>query len=469
MARHSHAEASRKSRRPSTAPSAASASGRSSQRLLGAITQLAIDGAYTNVTVGQVVARAGVSRATFYEHFEDKEECFVAALAPIRGQLLAGIRRSVASDRPERAIFRVVHGLLAFAQRRPGMARLLMSDSLMGGRRLRDARDGFVNDTARIIDEAHGRLPAGAMVADLPPSLICGATCRLLGARLRGSQPLSVDDLAEELLGWIAAYEMPLSRHRWCAVAALPSPDRSPFLPPSGMLRAPPALAPGGSRAREGALVENHWLRIVFATVEVIGRDGYTNATVAQITQTAGVDSRAFYRLFDGKQQALAAAGELLFRNAMAVGAGAFVGGEDWPEHVWEAARAVAQYAEQNPTLTYVSLVESFAGGARAARRVEDLTRAFTIFLQEGSWHPDGRGEQSERRPSEVALEATVAAVSELAYRHPRGDSEATLSRLLAPAVFISLAPFLGVGAASDFVCRKALHGDERPPLASAA
>jgi AcrR family transcriptional regulator len=456
MARHSHAEASRKSLRVSTAPATASASGRSSQRLLAAITQLAIDGAYTNVTVGQIVARAGMSRATFYEYFADKEGCFAAALAPIRGQLLAGIRRSVASDRPERAIFRVTHGLLTFAHQRPGTARLLMSDSLMGGSRLRNVRDGFVDDMARIIEEAHSRLPAGAVVADLPPSLICGVTCRLLGARLRGGQPLQPGDLAEELLGWIAAYEIPLAHHRWVAVTALPSPARSPFLPPSE-LRAPVALAPGSQRARAGALVENHWLRIVFATVEVIGRDGYTNATIAQIIQTAGVDSRAFYRLFDGKQQALAAASELLFRNAMAVAAGAFVAGEDWPEHVWEAARAVAQYAEQNPTLTNVSLVESLAGGAHAAGRVEDFTRAFTIFLQEGSSHPDDRPERSEHGPSEVALEAIGAAVFELAYRHPREDPEATLSRLLAPAVFISLAPFLGVDAAGDFVCRKAL------------
>jgi hypothetical protein len=88
--------------------------------------------------------------------------------------------------------------------------------------------------------------------------------------------------------------------------------------------------------------------------------------------------------------------------------------------------------------------------------------RAFTIFLQEGSSHPDSRLEQSD-----VAMEAIGAAVFELAYRQPREDSEATLSRLLAPVVFISLAPFLGVDAAGDFVCRKAFH--ERPPLTSAA
>jgi AcrR family transcriptional regulator len=34
---------------------------------------------YANAAVADVIARAGVSRRTFYEHFENKEECFLAA------------------------------------------------------------------------------------------------------------------------------------------------------------------------------------------------------------------------------------------------------------------------------------------------------------------------------------------------------------------------------------------------------
>jgi AcrR family transcriptional regulator len=470
MVRGAPAEVFPTARRSAMVPSTASAGARSSQRrrLLSAITQLAIDEQYTNVTVGQIVAAAGVSRATFYGHFLDREECFAAALVPIRAQVLAGIRRSVVSDRPERAVFRSTHGLLAFARSRPGMARLLMSDSMTGGGRLRAARDGFVDDIARIIEEAHGRLPAGAVVADLPPGLICGVVCRMLATRLRSGGRLSAGGTLEDLFGWIAAYELPLSGHRWHAFTELPSPSRSPFLPPSE-LHAPLASALDGARAPEGALIENQWLRIVFATVEVIGRDGYASSTVTQIAETAGVDSRAFYRLFAGKREALAAAGELLFRNAMAVAAGAFVAGADWPEHVWEAARAVAQYAEQHATLTYVSLVESLAGGSSAIGRVEDLTRAFTIFLQEGTSHPGVRAARSDPGSSELALEAICASVSELVYRYPREDPKARLSSLLAPAVFIALAPFLGADEAGEFVCRQGSQEHEHPQLTSVA
>ena len=52
------------------------------QRLLAAITHLAIADGYSNVTVGHIIAAAGVSRPTFYECFGDREECFAAAVAP---------------------------------------------------------------------------------------------------------------------------------------------------------------------------------------------------------------------------------------------------------------------------------------------------------------------------------------------------------------------------------------------------
>src|SRR3954462_11667560 len=46
---------------------------------------------YAAATVGDVVAGAGVSRKTFYEHFRDKEECFLAAFDAGVDALLAAI------------------------------------------------------------------------------------------------------------------------------------------------------------------------------------------------------------------------------------------------------------------------------------------------------------------------------------------------------------------------------------------
>jgi AcrR family transcriptional regulator len=48
-------------------------------RLICAITDAVAERGYTATTVADVTERAGVSRKTFYEHFQDKEDCFLAA------------------------------------------------------------------------------------------------------------------------------------------------------------------------------------------------------------------------------------------------------------------------------------------------------------------------------------------------------------------------------------------------------
>jgi AcrR family transcriptional regulator len=48
-------------------------------RMLEAVVRAVADRGYARVTVADVVGLAGVSRRTFYEHFEDKQECFLAA------------------------------------------------------------------------------------------------------------------------------------------------------------------------------------------------------------------------------------------------------------------------------------------------------------------------------------------------------------------------------------------------------
>jgi AcrR family transcriptional regulator len=48
-------------------------------RLLAAMAEVAAEKGYSAVAVADVIAPAGVSRKTFYEHFDNKEQCFLAA------------------------------------------------------------------------------------------------------------------------------------------------------------------------------------------------------------------------------------------------------------------------------------------------------------------------------------------------------------------------------------------------------
>lgn len=49
------------------------------ERLLAATTELSEEVGYEAMTVSAIIARAGVSRYTFYEFFDDREDAFVAS------------------------------------------------------------------------------------------------------------------------------------------------------------------------------------------------------------------------------------------------------------------------------------------------------------------------------------------------------------------------------------------------------
>ena len=61
------------------------------ERLLAAMIGAATELGYNTLTVQNVLDRAGISRPTFYEQFEDKEDCFLAAFDAAAGRMRARI------------------------------------------------------------------------------------------------------------------------------------------------------------------------------------------------------------------------------------------------------------------------------------------------------------------------------------------------------------------------------------------
>lgn len=418
------------------------------ERLLAAVEELCARAPLDAVTVGDIVGRAGVSRPTFYEYFTDKEDCFLAALVPVRTQLLREVTAAVAAGPPRFAAVAATRALLAFATAEPRDARLLLGDTLAGGRRLLDARDEVIAQLARPVEDAFERVRPSTAIPDFAPGLLLGVTCRLLAVRLSAGQPCP-PQLLGELLDWLATYEMPAGEHRWRAPEGLRASEE-PVPGAIVALRPPPALAPGRPRIAREAVSENHWLRIVLATADVVAANGYAASTVAQITRQAGLDARAFYRLFASKELALAAARELMFRHVMAATAGAFASGESWPARIRSACRALTHWLECNPALAYVSIVEGHAGGRVAMGRLHELVSAFTIFLQEGYRHEPG-----DEQPPGLALEAAVTSVFELCYAQGRKRQGNAPSAEAERVVFICLAPFLGAVEANIFLQRQ--------------
>ena len=64
------------------------------QRILRAVVEVASGTGYGGFTVREVIEHAGVSRRTFYEHFENKEQAFLAAYELVVSRLAVEVSAS---------------------------------------------------------------------------------------------------------------------------------------------------------------------------------------------------------------------------------------------------------------------------------------------------------------------------------------------------------------------------------------
>jgi len=98
------------------------------QRLLRSAIAVVSESGYQQVTVAHIVRRARVSRGAFYEHFANKEECFLAATGEGRELMLArsvSEARALPAGAAEEDLLRAaIRGFLAFLRDEPAFARV---------------------------------------------------------------------------------------------------------------------------------------------------------------------------------------------------------------------------------------------------------------------------------------------------------------------------------------------------------
>jgi len=66
------------------------------ERMVEAMIGVVAEKGYTDATVADIISTAGVSRATFYEQFADKEDCFIAAYGAVMERMLTFVAEGFA-------------------------------------------------------------------------------------------------------------------------------------------------------------------------------------------------------------------------------------------------------------------------------------------------------------------------------------------------------------------------------------
>jgi AcrR family transcriptional regulator len=139
-------------------------------RMLAAMAEAVARKTYAGTTVADVVAGAGVSRKTFYEHFRDKEECFLAAFDAGVDLLLDAI--AAATPEPDDdtwlGLMRArAHAYLDTLASQPAFARTFLIEVFAAGPRALDRRAEVLRRFAQLFRDLH--VDARRQFPDLPP------------------------------------------------------------------------------------------------------------------------------------------------------------------------------------------------------------------------------------------------------------------------------------------------------------
>jgi AcrR family transcriptional regulator len=155
------------------------------ERMLGAMADAVQHKGYARTAVADVVAGAGVSRETFYQHFDDKEDCFLAAyergVEAVRDAMAAAL-----ADPPAEPLQRYDRALGAYLELLAAegpTARVFLVDVYAAGPRALGRR--------REVQESFVALVAGIFGADTPDDRFA---CEALVAALSAMVTVRVAD-----------------------------------------------------------------------------------------------------------------------------------------------------------------------------------------------------------------------------------------------------------------------------------
>jgi len=173
-------------------------------RLLDAMAEAIAEHGYGATTIAHVVSRAGVSRKTFYEHFADKQDCFLAmydiGIAFVLGRIVEEL------DEQGDARDRIVVGLKTFLSvlsDEPAFCRAIVLEVQTAGpeglSRRRAVLKVFSDRYLEVNRQARATDPGIAPLSDDIALGLVGAILELVATRVEDGRTSELAELTEPL------------------------------------------------------------------------------------------------------------------------------------------------------------------------------------------------------------------------------------------------------------------------------
>jgi AcrR family transcriptional regulator len=419
---------------------------------MNAMAEAIARGGYTATTVSDVIERAGVSRKAFYQHFANKQACFLATYDTLVEEGLERVARAYrgANDLPDSA----GSGLQALFERaveNPGALRLILIEIGAVGpagvarrERLGAAYEQLLR-TNLGLPQGSGTIPNPILRA------IAGGLGKVLYAHVQSGKQSELRSLIPDLVDWTTSYyPVPL------AMMALKDPG--PSRPSAGFVggRAPGTLAPGSTSSGRRGLVRrepsmsrsfvahSQRERILDATANLSSARGYAAFTVDDIAEQAAVSLKAFYEHYADKEDAFLVAYEAGHAKGLAIVERAYAAAPDWRTGVRAAIAALFDFLASEPSFAHMALVDALIATPQTADRANRGMTAYAPLLMPGL-----EESSAEKRPPEVTIEAITGGIFELCFSYALQRRISELSELVPRATYFALAPFIGTEEAA--------------------
>jgi AcrR family transcriptional regulator len=418
------------------------------ERLFKAMIEAVDEHGFMATTIAELVARAGISRRSFYEHFRNKEECLLATYDEIIEHLtrrLVKASRSVDGWPAQLEAF--IRELFTAVGERPDLAQLVCVEMGAAGPVGVERWAHGAAYTQRFLTDGFERAPGRGTISDPVARAIVGAVRKILYSRVRNersSKALTAEllKLVPDLLSWIALY--------------YPAPKGVPGRPvprtPRRLLggRAPGTLSPpslvgtrrlprGEHNLPRGFVIFNQRERIFDAIADLTAAKGYGALSLGDIAAQAAVSLQTFYTHFANKEEAFLATYEVGHAKSMAVINQTLVGQTSWVEAARASVLALLEFLASEPSYAHLACVDVLIAHPHVANRLDEANAFYAelLALQIGDDAPP-------LPPAPVIGEAIVGGVFELLHDYILRGHTSELPELADHIMYIALTPLMG-------------------------
>jgi AcrR family transcriptional regulator len=170
------------------------------ERVLTAVVDVVAERGYEATTVADVIKAARISRRTFYEHFRDKEDCFLAAYEMVSDHLVESMTAAAGSfeDWPQQMRAALATMLELFATE-PEVARVCMIESLAAGGRVVARHRETMQRFAELLRTGRPRPTGERPPPPMTEEALVGGIVSLIVREIANGRTAQLEQLLDEL------------------------------------------------------------------------------------------------------------------------------------------------------------------------------------------------------------------------------------------------------------------------------